>query len=46
MPGITLGVSDRRKNGRDEVQVPVLSGVSCEGAGHGNLEDGSEELED
>ena len=40
--GITLGVLDRNKLGVDEGSGKVLSGVFCEGARDGNLEDGSE----
>ena len=43
---ITLGVSDRKKIGGDEVSRHVLPGGYCEGARYGKLEDGSEELDD
>ena len=44
--GIKLGVADRRKLGGEKGSGKVLPGGSCEGERDGNLEDGSEYLED
>ena len=46
VPGITLGFLYRKKLGGDEGSGQVLSGGSFEGARYGNLECGSEDLED
>ena len=44
--GITLLVADRRTLGSDEGSVQLLAGGYCEGVIDGNLEYGSEDLEE